>query len=183
MFSGEEIKGRKGNNARNGRCRFERFHQRQAQAKERQAAYDALTPQQKLDRLGKRIAEGLVPGQAKKEKAKLVQAIAGAISKVAQDAAIQAVKKTGDEQLKKMQTPQAKKAAREAFNATPKELGEAAVKGAKRGTALGNHAYYPADQAVLPRLNQEELNAQEDTRRRARAERWAQKKSGKRAPK
>jgi len=156
MWNVEEIKGRRGGNVRNGRCRFERLKERRAQAKERQAAYDALTPEQKLTRLEEHLKSGAVPGEAKKERAKLWRAIVAAQKKA--EVVVKKVEPEGDKLVKKLQTKKAREGMKKAFDAPPRELGEAAMKAAQR--------------VSLP-------NDPGDALRRQRAERWAQKKSRK----
>ena len=50
------------------KLRHDRKADRQAEAKERQEAYNKLTPKQKLDKLDKKLGEGV---GAKKQRAKL----------------------------------------------------------------------------------------------------------------
>ncbi len=144
-----EIKGPKGKNARNGHCKFPDKVARRERAKERQAAYDILTNEQKLARLQKQLDEGSIPGQAKKQLARLMLEV------------------TGDKNLAAQQTPEAKAAVKKLFTATPKQLGEAAVKAAR-----------PTPSAILLESNPAEVE-----RRRQRAERWAQKKGSKKVQK
>jgi len=163
MWGGEEIKGRRGGNVRNGRCRFERLKERRAQAKERQEAYDALTLEQKLVRLEERLKSGAVPGEAKKERARLQGAIDAArekkLAKALNPATVEKIiQKENDALVKEMQTKKARKGMKKAFDAPLRKLGEVAVKTAQR---------------ISP------PNDPGDSLRRQRAERWAQKKGRK----
>lgn len=96
-MNGMTIRGSRGGNARNQKTTFPHVVARQERAAARKLISDARTPEEQLKRLD---AAGL---PAQKERAKLAARI---------------IKRDLDAQVAKMQTPEAKKAAKELFKPT-----------------------------------------------------------------
>jgi len=167
MWNDDGIKAGRGRRDNSKKTRsFEQVLERRQRAQERQALSEALSPEQKLARLEERLKSGAVPGEAKKERARLQGLIDAAQQRklAKQREALNPVniesgiRKENDALVKKMQTQKARRGARELFNSTSQELGKAAVRAAQRVSA-------PNDPG--------------DFLRRQRAERWAQKKARK----